>query len=306
MYKIDFGDALELQLPADVPPMDFTHGNTVNTIGVFVLKGVIEQINSQVEGDYKNETGGVLIGYPFININKPETKFTVITHCVPTQSSSKSRGHFTVSPDELIRVRTEIENKYSGLIVVGWYHSHPGLGVFLSSQDMQIIKSIYNAEWHIAYVVDHINRQHGFFYGEKGIRISEVFVLEQTPACVDAIMRYNIAVSQMAENDNHEAMNGFREWMLKGKRPELEHWIRKNKYQNVSLEQRHRGIVGIDEVDSKKKEIRRLIQQAELFLEKGPLYMVLPQIEQVLFLSLDNELAGDLSHLLRSVNRNLK
>jgi proteasome lid subunit RPN8/RPN11 len=47
---------------------------------------------------------------------------------------------------------------------VGWYHSHPGLGVFLSEQDRFIHKSFFGDEpWYIAVVFDPASGERGVF-----------------------------------------------------------------------------------------------------------------------------------------------
>lgn len=41
-------------------------------------------------------------------------------------------------------------------VIVGWYHSHPGLGCFLSSKDIETQKRMFNRPFHTALVVDPI------------------------------------------------------------------------------------------------------------------------------------------------------
>ncbi len=47
---------------------------------------------------------------------------------------------------------------------VGWYHSHPGLGVFLSGHDLFIQRGFFGDQlWYIALVVDPISKEQGVF-----------------------------------------------------------------------------------------------------------------------------------------------
>jgi proteasome lid subunit RPN8/RPN11 len=58
----------------------------------------------------------------------------------------------------------------SSFQVVGWYHSHPGFGIFLSSSDEFIQRSFFsNRLWYIALVVDPIAEDWGAFAWEKNI-----------------------------------------------------------------------------------------------------------------------------------------
>ena len=44
-------------------------------------------------------------------------------------------------------------------VIVGWYHSHPGLGCFLSSKDIETQKRMLNSPFHTALVVDPIKEE---------------------------------------------------------------------------------------------------------------------------------------------------
>lgn len=44
-------------------------------------------------------------------------------------------------------------------IIVGWYHSHPGLGCFLSSKDIETQRRIFNSPFHTALVVDPVKQE---------------------------------------------------------------------------------------------------------------------------------------------------
>lgn len=58
---------------------------------------------------------------------------------------------------------TELRQKYSGKKVVGWYHSHPGYGCFMSSTDIETQKACFREPYHIALVVDPIQELVDFF-----------------------------------------------------------------------------------------------------------------------------------------------
>jgi proteasome lid subunit RPN8/RPN11 len=39
-------------------------------------------------------------------------------------------------------------------VIVGWYHSHPGHGCFMSDTDIETQKKMFNTPWHFAIVID--------------------------------------------------------------------------------------------------------------------------------------------------------
>jgi proteasome lid subunit RPN8/RPN11 len=161
---IEFGEPVEFELPlAELP----SEPNRKNNFRVYVLESAHKKMLHHVRQRLDVESGGILIGYPFRTPDS-STTFVVIIDIVVNKSNDRSSVHFTVSPEETLESRLLIEKKFPGLMSVGWYHSHPGLHVFLSSQDMTIVRSIYNASWNVAWVIDPINNTEGIFYGPEG------------------------------------------------------------------------------------------------------------------------------------------
>ena len=49
-------------------------------------------------------------------------------------------------------------------IIVGWYHTHPGFGIFLSNMDAFIHENFFSFPWEPAYVFDPQAETDGFFF----------------------------------------------------------------------------------------------------------------------------------------------
>ena len=58
---------------------------------------------------------------------------------------------------------TELRQRYPDQILVGWYHSHPGYGCFLSPTDVATQKSCFRERYHVALVVDPFQELYEFF-----------------------------------------------------------------------------------------------------------------------------------------------
>jgi len=58
---------------------------------------------------------------------------------------------------------TELRQRYPGQLVVGWYHSHPGYGCFMSPTDIETQKSCFREPYHVALVVDPLQELIEFF-----------------------------------------------------------------------------------------------------------------------------------------------
>jgi hypothetical protein len=61
---------------------------------------------------------------------------------------------------------------------MGWYHSHPGFGVFLSDHDTFIHKNFFSSALQVAWVYDPHSDEEGCFgwSGERLERVSEIHV----------------------------------------------------------------------------------------------------------------------------------
>jgi len=185
-------------------------------------------------GSANVECGGILVGHPFQTPDK-EISFIVIVDVIFQDSDNRSVGHFTVSPAEVAESRMEIERK--GYFAVGWYHSHPGHGVFLSGHDMIIVRSIYNANWHVAWVIDPLRDEEAFFQGAEGKELSGHYKLKKEPEFVKASAFFTKAEEawQFGDERINEAKRRFEQLkvMLDDPKLHLTHWRDTGRYQIV-------------------------------------------------------------------------
>jgi proteasome lid subunit RPN8/RPN11 len=69
---------------------------------------------------------------------------------------------------ELIQQRRQ----YPDARVVGWYHSHPGVGVFMSPTDRNLHEAFFSAlPWYLALVVDPACDGFGVFARDDGVLV---------------------------------------------------------------------------------------------------------------------------------------
>ena len=71
-----------------------------------------------------------------------------------------------------------LERDFPDEQIVGWYHSHPGFGIFLSGHDLFIHENFFSGPSQIAYVVD----PHAGTEGVFGWREGKIVVLEEGKA----------------------------------------------------------------------------------------------------------------------------
>jgi proteasome lid subunit RPN8/RPN11 len=122
----------------------------------------------------ENEVGGFLIGF------LGEDGLTV-THAVPAREAVGSAAQLTFPPEAWTAVLSTIEERDQGERLVGWYHSHPGHGIFLSAYDEFIQSQFFPEEGQIAIVIDPQTGEEGVFVTRNG-KTQDVFKRSGTKA----------------------------------------------------------------------------------------------------------------------------
>ena len=94
---------------------------------VKLKKKVLEKIREQAVSSPRNEVAGLLLG--------SVRRKTLFVNDAITGKMKSSATHVTLEDDFLITAATQYGRLGRRKSIVGWYHSHPSLGCFVSSID---------------------------------------------------------------------------------------------------------------------------------------------------------------------------
>jgi hypothetical protein len=72
-----------------------------------------------------------------------------------------------ITHDTWAEAQNEVRELFPGMHLVGWYHSHPHIGVFMSGSDVVIHQDIFNEPWHVALVLDPSRQEAQFYAWQK-------------------------------------------------------------------------------------------------------------------------------------------
>jgi proteasome lid subunit RPN8/RPN11 len=86
---------------------------------------------------------------------------------VPAVSADHGPLHFTFNADTWNQLRQDREKNYPNLEIVGWFHTHPNLGVFYSGDDVVVHSAAFTLPWHVGLVVDPVRNEACFFGWEN-------------------------------------------------------------------------------------------------------------------------------------------
>lgn len=114
------------------------------------------------------EVGGFLLG-------KIDGNSVVVDAAKPALTAESNQTHLTITHEAWGEILGVMDTEFSGLAIVGWYHTHPGFGLFLSDYDIFIQENFFSSPGQFALVVDPLIGKLGTFVArnEKSIKISE-------------------------------------------------------------------------------------------------------------------------------------
>jgi len=124
-----------------------------------------EELMKEIENicftDRQNEVGGFLLGHI-------EPGKTTVTHVIAAKHTQATSTQLTFTPEtwnDLYAKQSAIQPKVT---LIGWFHSHPNHGVFLSEHDQFIQQNFFKNDGQITIVVDPIRGQRGWFFSSQG------------------------------------------------------------------------------------------------------------------------------------------
>ena len=133
-----------------------------DTVSICVRESVLDQVLDYSEQDLHRELGGFLIG------GLPQQQVVEICHFLPAVDTRSRHASLTFTHDTWSRMHREVQQCFPDEVVVGWHHTHPGFGVFLSGYDLFIQRNFFSAPWQVALVVDPKRQEFGFFQWRAG------------------------------------------------------------------------------------------------------------------------------------------
>ncbi len=153
---------------------------------IYILQSVYKEIQKFTSNKTVNEAGGMLIGTVIEEFGKTNiiiSGFVEAKHCEATPTTLK----FTHQTWE--SCHKEIDKKFPGKKIVGWIHTHPNYGIFLSEYDKFIQKNFFSEEYEVAYVIDPIQDIEGFYFWISGKieRCKGFYIYDKTGNKIDVV-----------------------------------------------------------------------------------------------------------------------
>lgn len=114
------------------------------------------------------EVAGVLVG-PRPE-KQPDGRYLVhVIDSIIAKHTVMHGASVTYTPESWRYVNDKLAERYPDetAVMVGWYHTHPGFGIFLSGMDLFIHQNFFTQIWHVAFVLDPRAHTSGFFCWDR-------------------------------------------------------------------------------------------------------------------------------------------
>lgn len=144
-------------------------------LDLYVSKLAEEKIrNHAMSGaDQRLEVMGFLLG----NVYQHGGTIYSLVRDVATTDLEASSVRVRFQPEAMERLFESIDDCGFSYLLVGWYHSHPGHGCFLSPTDVDTQRAMFSKSYHSALVIDPLRREIEAFRIENGIAVPRPFAV---------------------------------------------------------------------------------------------------------------------------------
>ena len=169
------------ELPDDVLPQNIIAvGKRVEeNKNIYIAQDVYRKIHKFTKNKLTNEAGGILVGHTIEELGKTNI---MITGFIEAKHSEGTPTTLTFTHETWEYIHAEVAKKYPGKKILGWIHTHPDFGIFLSDYDKFIHENFFNDENQIAYVVDPIQKIEGLYFWIDGklTKCAGFFIYDRT------------------------------------------------------------------------------------------------------------------------------
>lgn len=152
--------------PAGLPMNFIPVGQTEpGDLKVYIRQEVYGWLERYSASDTTRELGSILLGR---YLEEAGARSVVISSCIEAKYTDASASTLTFTHETWDYIHREQSRAHPDETIVGWQHTHPNYGIFLSGYDRFIQENFFNLPFQTAYVIDPVKRQRGFYQWKNG------------------------------------------------------------------------------------------------------------------------------------------
>ncbi|MFB2876467.1 Mov34/MPN/PAD-1 family protein [Floridanema aerugineum] len=169
--KIVWVESQDVYKPILKSISDFTNERGISDqyTEVYIREDALEDLKTHLKSNLRVEQGGILFGNAY---SDPHYGIYVeITAAVAAPKTIGTGASLEFTSDSWLSIMNYARSQHPQENIVGWYHSHPNLGVFMSGTDMNTQRAFFHHPWCLSIVCDPVRKQIGYFLGERAIAV---------------------------------------------------------------------------------------------------------------------------------------
>lgn len=162
-----------------------------DTFAIVIVESIWKAMQIHAHTRLDAEVGGVLLGK--LCRDARETPYLLIDGYVPALAAESSASNVTFTAESWTTIHETIDRESPGASIVGWYHTHPSFGIFLSEMDVFIHRHFFDAPHQVAIVIDPVANTHGGFAWRAGVPAATQLLIESDDATLTSPVDFRAA-----------------------------------------------------------------------------------------------------------------
>lgn len=140
------------------------------SVSVFITSESFIRFCAHAGTDLEREVGGGLVG-EWHKDEESGNPFILIDGVLPARHTRQGSAFLTFTQDSLVSMNDEMEERFPEKQLVGWFHTHPRMGVFLSNYDVWLHRHFFPEVWQVALVIEPHSAVGGFFIRQEDMTL---------------------------------------------------------------------------------------------------------------------------------------
>jgi proteasome lid subunit RPN8/RPN11 len=156
--------------------MPSASGDREKRYQVLVRQSALNQIHRHGMSSPEIEVCGVLVGNVY---HDPSGPWLYIERAIEGNHATQRAAQVTFTAETWEHIQSIMDRDYPDRRILGWYHTHPGFGIFLSDMDVFIQENFFPEPWQVALVYDPKAKEEGLFLWKRGKPDTDPFLVEE-------------------------------------------------------------------------------------------------------------------------------
>jgi|GEM_PF-1236063 len=175
---------------------------------VYITEDAFYKLTNHLESNISVEQGGILFGNAY---REPlyGRIYVEITAAVAATATISTGYHLEFTSDSWLGIMQQAKAEHPQENIVGWYHSHPNLGVFMSGTDMRTQRAFFHHPWSLSIVCDPVREEIGFFLGDRAVPMQPIVFRQKNklPGIVESL-------NNQQDRENIPETSHYHLWLL--------------------------------------------------------------------------------------------